>query len=47
MGSKERTLIPVLGPDFFMILGKPGGQFPDVLNAAKVREFVINLELVP
>lgn len=31
MGSKERTLIPVLGPDFFMILGKPGGQFPDVL----------------
>lgn len=31
MGSKKTTLIPVLGPDFFMTLRKPGGQFPGVL----------------
>lgn len=47
MGSKETTLIPVLGPGFFMTLRKPGGQFPGMLTVAQDRVLVINLKLVP
>lgn len=37
MGSEKRTLIPVLGPDFFMFLRKPGGQFLGVQMLLKLQ----------